>query len=69
LKSEKKNPACPSCKSKNTCLIFWGYPNDMELYLVAIAKKKIAAGGCVLSENDPKWECSDCHNRWGKIDE
>ena len=69
MKSEKKNPACPSCKSKNTCFIFWGYPGDMEWYLQAIAKKEIVPGGCNLGNNDPKWECIDCKHRWGKRDE
>ncbi len=63
------NPICPSCRSKNTALIFWGYPGDMEWYLSAVAKKEIVPGGCTLSNNDPKWECTDCHNRWGKRDE
>jgi len=63
------NPICPSCRSKNTALIFWGYPGDMEGYLNAVAKKEIVPGGCILSNNDPKWECTGCHNRWGKRDE
>jgi len=67
--SRKKNPLCPSCGRKNTCSIFWGYPGDMEWYLGAIAKKEISSGGCVLSKNDPKWECNDCSYRWGKRDE
>jgi len=66
LKDEKKNPDCPSCGSKNTCIIFWGYPSDMEWYLDAVAKKEIAPGGCTISDNDPNWECSDCKHRWGK---
>ncbi len=69
MKSEKKNPVCQSCKSKNTCLIFWGYPGDMEQYLENISKKEIAVGGCTVSDNDPKWECTDCKWRWGKRDE
>ena len=64
-----KNPVCPSCGSKNISLIFWGYPGDMEGYLESIAKKEIVPGGCILSNNDPKWECIDCHSRWGKRDE
>jgi len=60
------NSVCPSCGSDKTCVIFWGYPADMEWYLKAIAKKEIAPGGCNISDNDPKWECSDCKNRWGK---
>ncbi len=60
------NSVCPSCGSDKTCRIFWGYPADMELYLAAIAKKEIVPGGCTISDNDPKWECSDCKHRWGK---
>lgn len=26
-------------------------------------------GGCVLSGNDPAWDCADCANRFGKTDE
>jgi len=63
---KKKSPDCPSCGSKNTCIIFWGYPGDMEWYLDAVAKKEITPGGCTMSSNDPTWECSDCKNRWGK---
>jgi len=40
-----KNPECPSCRSKNTSLIFWGYPDDMEWYLDAVGKKEIVPGG------------------------
>lgn len=63
------NSICPSCGSDKTCLIFWGYPSDMEKYLEAIAKKEIAAGGCCISDNDPKLECNDCKHRWGQRDE
>ena len=66
LKSNTQNPQCPSCKSNKTCIIFWGYPKDMEWYLEALAKKEIAFGGCCVSDNDPKWECNDCGHRWGK---
>ena len=62
----KLNPYCPTCGGNKTCIIFWGYPADMEWYLQAVAKKEIAPGGCCTSDNDPKWECSDCKHRWGK---
>jgi len=57
---------CPSCGCDKTCIIFWGYPADMEWYLDAVAKKEIVPGSCKVSDNDPKWECSDCKHRWGK---
>jgi len=61
-----KCEVCPSCGSDKTCIIFCGYPEDMEWYLEAIAKKEIVPGGCNVSDNDPRWECSDCKHRWGK---
>ena len=64
-----KNLVCPSCGSKNTCPIFWGYPADMEHYLESIAKKEIAVGDCCIGDNDSKWECNDCKHRWGKRDD
>jgi len=63
--SSAKNPPCPSCGSKNTSPIFWGYPADMEWYLAAVAKKQISPGGCILTYNDPKWHCNNCSRRWG----
>jgi len=68
-KLTNKTPPCPKCKSTKTALIFYGYPADMEWYLKAIAKKKITPGGCIVGNNDPKLECTDCHNRWGQRDE
>ena len=35
---------CPSCGCDKTCIIFWGYPADMEWYLDAVAKKEIVPG-------------------------
>jgi hypothetical protein len=62
-------PACPECKSNNVALIFWGYPGDMDWYLKAIEDKEIVPGGCMVTDNDPKWECNDCPNRWGERDD
>jgi len=65
----ESNPPCPECNSKNTAFIFWGYPGDMDWYLKAIDEKKIVPGGCMVTDNDPKWECNDCPNRWGERDD
>ncbi len=62
----EKNPTCPGCKKDNVALIFWGYPGDMDWYLQAIKDKEIVGGGCCVSNNDPKWQCTDCHYRWGE---
>jgi transposase len=62
----EKNPTCPRCKKDNVALIFWGYPGDMDWYLQAIKDKEIVGGGCCVSNNDPKWACTDCYHRWGE---
>ena len=62
-------PSCPQCNKNNVAVIFWGYPADMDEYLKAIEDKEIVTGGCLVSDNDPKWECTDCFNRWGARDE
>ena len=64
---EKLN--CPNCNNDEIAFIFWGYPNldsDMEK---AVENKEIIMGGCIVSDHDPKWECTECHQRWGERDE
>jgi len=63
-------PSCPECNKNNVAVIFWGYHGgDVEGYLQAIKNKEIVAGGCLVSDNDPKWECMDCHHQWGERNE
>ena len=65
-----KNLTCPQCNKNNVAVIFWGYHGgDVEGYLQAIKNKEIVAGGCLVSDNDPKWECMDCHHQWGERNE
>ena len=37
----------------------------MDWYLQAIENKEIVAGGCIIGNDDPKWQCNDCLHRWG----
>jgi len=64
---EKLN--CPNCKSEKIALIFWGYPNLDAQLQKAIDNKKIMLGGCMVTDHDPKWECTSCHHRWGERDD
>ena len=65
----EKHPACAQCNKNNVAVIFWGYPADVDAHLKEIDDKEIVVGGCLVSNNDPKWECTDCHFRWGIRDE
>ena len=60
---------CPACNGKNIAEIFWGLPAETKEITKAVDEKKIVFGGCCVSENDPKWECTDCHHRWGSDSE
>lgn len=57
---------CPKCHSKNVAKIEYGYiriDDDVEKLLKS---GKIVLGGCVITGNDPKWQCNDCQQMWGK---
>jgi len=65
----KPKPVCPECKSINVAWIFWGYPGNMKAIEEELDKSEIVLGGCVITDQDPKWECNDCLTRWGERDE
>ena len=50
-------------------MLFYGYPADMDWYLKAIDDKEIVGMGCIVTDHDPKWECTDCHWQWGTREE
>ena len=56
---------CPQCKSTSIAEIFWGFSSDSDFLQDEIKKKKIVLGGCLITDNDPQWECNSCHHRWG----
>lgn len=53
---------CPQCGSKRAVRIMYGMP-AYEAFLKA-EKGEIALGGCVITGNDPQWQCQDCWTRW-----
>ncbi len=55
---------CPECNSSNVAEILWGY-HDVDAIKKGLDEKEIVLGGCLVSGHDPKWECNECHNRWG----
>jgi len=57
---------CPKCKSEKIATIFWGFPGDMKELEKEIEEKKIVLGGCIVTDHDPKWECTACNHRWGE---
>ena len=55
---------CQDCKSTNVAKILYGYPADMDKWKKDMDSGKFVAGGCMVRDDDPKWECKDCWNRF-----
>ncbi len=55
---------CPDCESARVARILYGTDFDLEAL-----DRELAAGTAVLGgswmKHAPKWECQDCHHRWG----
>jgi hypothetical protein len=60
---------CPKCSKSWIAEIFWEYPANMESMEVALERKEIILGGCLVTNNDPRWECNDCNHQWGEREE
>ena len=41
----------------------------MELIQDELDKGEITLGGCLIGDNDPKWECNVCNHMWGERDD
>ncbi len=57
---------CPSCNGDDIAYILWGLPSDVDGIKKDLAESAIVLGGCLVTDHDPKWECNDCHCRWGE---
>lgn len=51
------NIKCPNCGSFNQLPIVYGLQGRK-------VRKGVIFGGCVVSENDPRWHCEDCSYKW-----
>ena len=66
MKKTNSKKKCPQCGSINVLLIHYGYIDDPDA-IQQIENREFATGGCLISEDSPKWECGDCKNQFGKI--
>jgi|GEM_PF-3343919 len=57
--------ACPKCGGEARVPVFYGYPDEglteeAELGLVIL-------GGCLVTEDSPRWCCPLCKHAWGHV--
>ncbi len=62
----EKKLKCPNCNKKWIAEILWGYPADMQSIEEELERKEIVLGGCLITDQDPKWKCNNCHHKWGE---
>jgi hypothetical protein len=71
--AEGRPSSCPSCGSPRIARILYGLPAfDKELEN-ALSQGTVTLGGCVVTGDDPEWECLQCGQtirasgkRWGR---
>jgi hypothetical protein len=65
----EKKLKCPNCNKEWIAEILWGYPEDTRSLEESLEKKEIVLGGCLVTNNDPRWECNNCNHKWGEREE
>jgi hypothetical protein len=67
MRVKKKPSICHNCGSKKIATILYGLPAYTSKLETGFAAGEIILGGCCVTEDDPLWECSSCHNEFWKI--
>jgi hypothetical protein len=67
VRVKKKPSICPNCGSEKIAMIFYGLPAYTSKLETGLAAGKIILGGCCVTEDDPLWECTNCHTKFWKI--
>ena len=54
---------CPKCTTQGLVIVY-GYPNEDDID--AAEAGLVVLGGCLLTSEDPCWQCPQCDFRWGR---
>ena len=52
--------SCPSCGSPRISRILYGLPDFSEELQEVLSQGTVTLGGCVVTGDDPEWECLQC---------
>lgn len=62
---QKRPKKCERCLGARIAEILYGFPNlDSDLE-AALEAGTTVLGGCVVTDDDPQWQCLDCGFEWG----
>jgi hypothetical protein len=57
---------CPKCGKKPVAYILYGLPDFSPELEKKCDEGKVVLGGCVVSDDDPKWQCTGCRANFYK---
>ncbi len=60
IERTRQPAACPQCGGKPVARIQRGYPNYDEKLRDEVAAGNVVLGGCVVTDDDPAWQCTRC---------
>lgn len=53
---------CPQCGAHDVVEIVYGLPTDK--LTEAAQRGEVVLGGCIVTDNDPRWACKSCNHKW-----
>ena len=63
---DPNSPVCPNCRAADHTLpVVYGLPTP-DLWEEARAGR-CRLGGCVVSDDSPRWHCRQCGAEWGRV--
>ena len=60
LERPRKPIRCPKCNSQPVARIVYGLPFFNEQESADVDAGKIVLGGCIITDDDPAWQCVAC---------
>ena len=68
MSDTNNRPRCPECGSKNVARLQWGRPVWSERLEHELETGKAELAGCFVDKYSERWQCNDCHHRFGNIE-
>jgi len=56
----RKPIRCPKCNNRPVARIVYGLPYFSEKLANEVDAGKIVLGGCIITDDDPAWQCVAC---------
>lgn len=60
IERSRKPRKCPSCGHSPVATIMYGYPGFSLHDNEDLKSGRMSLGGCVVTLDDPEWECTRC---------